>query len=39
LSEKYAEKKDNKWIYKDIGNAYLGTSKTITAYKAAVSEA
>lgn len=40
--EKYAEKKDNKWIYEDIGHAYLGlgeTAKALTAYKAAVSEA
>lgn len=40
--ENYAEKKDDKWIYKDMGHAYLGLGKTIkaiTAYKAAVPEA
>lgn len=40
--DKVAELSDNKWVYEDIGNAYLGlgeTSQARTAYRAAVSEA
>ncbi|KAK3391181.1 hypothetical protein B0H63DRAFT_508378 [Podospora didyma] len=40
--ERHAELKDSRWIYHDIGHAYLGlgeTAKALMAYKAAVLEA
>ncbi|KAJ9132244.1 Tetratricopeptide-like helical [Pleurostoma richardsiae] len=39
--EKYTEKTDNKWIYEDIGAAYLGlgdTERSLSAYEVAFSQ-
>lgn len=39
--EKYAEKAEDKWVYEDIGHAYLGlgeTAKSLAAYEMAFAE-